>query len=330
MTSRSSSYKGDSPAKKFARAIYWLVAAENLPKTKLRDGLHLVLSSKDAGDIAALLALGVKPSAIIAVDQDPEAALAVLEEYPGVKSINDDVFDVARHYRGKLVSASFDLCNNVSLEIVDKMVEVVRWFPDQGYWGLSFSYGREGERAKADLVEMRKRILDWTICEAAKGYGIVTTDGFKSLEEYKTLMEVNEKIQFAPHEERAITVAHYIGWQLGMVTKKQPRMMGGGVRHFLQYKSTTEFSVGMPMFMIGNIVFKQTMGESKSAFVERVERDAVEPPRSHRIPADPHRFRLFVVDIYDILRDKGMNHKQVAQFFNIPTEQLNVWVGEQP
>lgn len=63
-------YRGESPAKKFARWGFWLEVRAQLGKERFLEGEHLVLASAEAGDVSVLLGMGVKPRNIMAIDMD--------------------------------------------------------------------------------------------------------------------------------------------------------------------------------------------------------------------------------------------------------------------
>lgn len=153
-------YKGDSPAKKYVRYKFWTSVAKKQIH-RFRDGKHLVLASWEAGDVSVLKALGVRPENILAVDSDPEAALAAQDKHPDVQVICADVEEVAREYRRKLLSAFLDFCSPMSAPLLDKVVGVINWgIKDRGIIGCAFLAGREKDQEILRKIQVQKEDLE--------------------------------------------------------------------------------------------------------------------------------------------------------------------------
>ncbi len=77
----SNRYGGESVGKKLARYSFW-----DRTKRWLGDRFfteqHLVLASRDGGDVAVLKGLGVTPQNIVAVDTDKEAVDDCRRKHP--------------------------------------------------------------------------------------------------------------------------------------------------------------------------------------------------------------------------------------------------------
>src|ERR1700676_4106432 len=61
-----------SPGKEAARAVGY----DDIPRHKFYQGYHIVIASRECGDIKYLLNNGVSPKQIIACDMDPKALSA--------------------------------------------------------------------------------------------------------------------------------------------------------------------------------------------------------------------------------------------------------------
>jgi hypothetical protein len=124
-------YKGESDAKKLLRFSYWS-EARDLLEDRFFTGRHLVLSSQEGGDISTLLWMGVDPKNIIAVDTNKNALDAAKDKYKEyeVPFIHGNVFDLDVRPKKKkngrttpaVVSAFFDFCAPLSIEMIDKVV----------------------------------------------------------------------------------------------------------------------------------------------------------------------------------------------------------------
>lgn len=315
--------------------MLWTRFQRDLGDTRFREGPHVILASQDTGDIAALMALGAKPSSIIAVDKDPEACLAVLEQFPGVKVINDDIFEVTKMYERKLASIFFDFCSTASLEVIEKISHVLSRVPNNTSWAVTFAYGRESEQRMRDYETMCDRLLKELGEEDNESNKYrrhvlghdptVVTQLMKYLDE-KTVENGEDAFGW-----RCIVLTQYLTMRCSTLLVEQPKKGCCALELVVQYLSETEFKKGMPMMLFAGTVLRQQQGESvRMAFqriLDTIPELGVKPLRLKSF--SEMDFRLWVVDFYDDFR-KIMGHQQVAQLLNIPVELLNTWVGEQP
>ena len=153
-------YKGDSPSKKWARYEYWMGVCDLMGNEKFRKALHLVLVSREAGDIPVLLLMGVPPQNIIAVDLNPRAASAAQRKWPSVKVVCGDIVNIAAEYKRTIGSAFLDFCNPISHEYVERVMKVARLgLRDSAVLGVAFLCGREQDQVLVQSIEQSKELL---------------------------------------------------------------------------------------------------------------------------------------------------------------------------
>lgn len=336
MAASSPSYRGDSPSKKMARLLFWVVGRELMGESRFREGPHVVLASKDAGDVAALLSLGARPGGIIAVDTDAQACLDILDQYEGVKAINDDIFEVLKTYRRKAASIFFDFCGQPSLELVEQMAKNAAELPDRSYWGAAFSYGREREKVQEGYETMRQTLIAEVRAaekrRLERGMHIVYRGPRPEDNGDDLLTYLEGDALKNPYDWRILALSQYSLLRAAHYTNIAKRRGASALVYTAQYVSGTEFSKGMPMLAFGAVTARKLPGESDRMAVKRFLNMAPEQgPLNLRIGHYSELdFRVWVVDTYDRFRSIGMSHADVARGLNIPLELLNTWVGEQP
>jgi hypothetical protein len=112
---RSGIYSGNSPGKTIVRAESYGWLLRKLGEDRFLSGYHLVIASRDCGDIDFLLTCGVNPRHIIACDLDPVARN--LAKGHGVivspePSIEETVPCAVRIYGARnIASINVDLCS---------------------------------------------------------------------------------------------------------------------------------------------------------------------------------------------------------------------------
>lgn len=151
-------YKGESDAKKVARLMYWDQVRLAIPGTFMQRP-HLVLASREGGDISVLLGMGVAPENIYAAEINSEAAAACAAKWPGVAVINADVRAVAEQMRGKWASAFLDFCGNFAEGVLEAAAAVVKALPLGAAFGIGVLKGREGASTGAPLNRRQRRSL---------------------------------------------------------------------------------------------------------------------------------------------------------------------------
>ena len=222
-------YKGESPAKKLARAAFWDKAMMNIHRHNVRGGI-LVLASREGGDISTLLGMGVPPGAIIGVDRCPDAAKECQDKFPEVRVICDDVCNVADYARGEVAALFLDFCGPISpnlTKIVWRCAQ--RACVPNAIVGVGFLRGRE-------------RIVGQGQIERARLVKEKYTEETKAFVEHGLIVDHDERddpdaVDCVRHVAAWIDIndrARSFGWQclpIGAVT----------------YQSTSESSRGVPM-----------------------------------------------------------------------------------
>lgn len=139
------SYAGDTDSKRLARYALWTSvqahAVANGHGELFRRGPIVVLSSRDAGDVGTLLALGVSPAGIVAVDTDKEAIAVARAKFPAVQFVNDDVTNVLGRVRP--FATFLDFCGPIGPE-TSRAIFVAAAVTDQrGSVGAGVMRGRD-------------------------------------------------------------------------------------------------------------------------------------------------------------------------------------------
>jgi hypothetical protein len=136
-----SNFRGDSPGKKQARVLFWDLVKDRLGPKDFVKGPYLVISGPQGGDISTLLAMGVEPSAIYAVDiakHDLAAAKARFGE-AGVHFAQVEFKGAHRHFGiAQFACAFIDMCAPIRKEDLNALLELPARFR-----GYEFLLGRE-------------------------------------------------------------------------------------------------------------------------------------------------------------------------------------------
>ena len=136
-------YKGESPAKKLVRAMYWWRVRSVLGWQRFIASKHLVLASREGGDIGVLQSLGVPNANIIAVEYNAEAARACKQKFPEIVIVVEDAFAVAKRRADKLGSVFFDLCSPIDTVLIERLLPFVRLMQRGAVLGVAGLRGRE-------------------------------------------------------------------------------------------------------------------------------------------------------------------------------------------
>lgn len=146
-------YKGESLGKKIARAWFWICAREYLGD-RFYTGNHLVLASREGGDVAVLKAMGVAPKRIFAMEISKSAAAEFAAKHPDVNLRVGDVAQtvVDKQIRGTLVCAHLDFCPWFTQNVFDTAVRVARFgLVDRGVLSIGVMKGRESGTAASTI-----------------------------------------------------------------------------------------------------------------------------------------------------------------------------------
>jgi hypothetical protein len=149
-------YKGESPAKKFMRLHYWIRVSDELGNDRFRSGRHLVLSSREVGDVSALIGLGVPPTNIVAIDCNEGAIRQARKKFPNVRFSHCNVHKLPKKLRGKFTSAYLDFCCPITRDLMRECAKFAKLFLSDGaLLGLTFLMGRERDKLfKERLADM--------------------------------------------------------------------------------------------------------------------------------------------------------------------------------
>lgn len=134
-------YRGDSTNKVIARLSYWLDVRDILGE-KFFNGRHLVLASREAGDVSVLLGLGVPLENIVAFEWDRAAAAEARLKFPGLSIQQRDVGSITDK-DGSFASVFLDFCATANDEHVEKLGRVMWRMDRPSVFGCGFLIGRE-------------------------------------------------------------------------------------------------------------------------------------------------------------------------------------------
>ena len=119
-------YRGETPVKKVARLYFWNHVRTLVGPERFKAGPHVVLSGPDAGDVATLLGMGVKPNGIVAVDTDRHAVDAAYWKFPGMDIRHEDVREALAAMKNPPVSVFLDTCHHVSNKSLELTKDCLR------------------------------------------------------------------------------------------------------------------------------------------------------------------------------------------------------------
>jgi hypothetical protein len=149
----SDTYKGETLGKKIARAWFWIVVREYLGERFLT-GHHLVLASREGGDVGVLKAMGVRPELIIAAEINKKAADEFSSKHPDVKTFNADVNTAASApgLRKSVVCAHLDFCSWYTPRVRATAIRVARFaVAERGVLSIGVMKGREQGALRDEL-----------------------------------------------------------------------------------------------------------------------------------------------------------------------------------
>lgn len=155
-------YGGESVGKKLARFNFWERASAWMGADFLKTR-HLVLASREGGDISVLRGLGVSPKNIVAVERNSRAVGDCQKRHPEVRVIHGDVVAVARRNRLEIGVALLDFCSWPTDEALDCVFGVAAHaLKNSAVLGYAFLRGREpknvfSQMAKLSEVEQRQQ-----------------------------------------------------------------------------------------------------------------------------------------------------------------------------
>jgi hypothetical protein len=157
----SDAYRGDSWEKRVARVWYWEIVQQELGP-RFSTGTHLVLASQDGGDVATLLAMGVRPDNIVACDTRGDALEAAKARHSAdVHWFHGDVADAAARVGRRAASVFLDFCGHpTESKLATTRLVVDACLGDGTILGLEFARGREGPAMFAKMRAARDRVMD--------------------------------------------------------------------------------------------------------------------------------------------------------------------------
>jgi hypothetical protein len=265
-------YKGESFAKKLARLYFWVQVRELLGDARFYRQTHLVLASREGGDISVLLGMGVDPKRILAVESNAEAAAICSQKFPSVRVVYGGVASIASAPElasETIASAFLDFCSPLNEGVVDTAFRVVqRALGDGAALGVALLRGRERDAVR-DIV------LDPTLKEEAERVaGLIQQQ--RGLPPAELGAQVWDRDLVLQTELTRRSGLWRLGWGLIRI---------GG----LHYQSATSTSRGVPMMITLWRVHRERPRASRRAFVRRYLNTAEKVWRSHdffmRVPS---------------------------------------------
>lgn len=125
----SALYAGNSPEKSLCRAQVYVRLLRN-DRKGFYQKKHIVIASRECGDIRFLLDIGVSPNNIIACDTDPHARLAAQVHLPD-ENIGTDIVETVRATiasGAEISTINIDLCNKLQVggKILKDILELTK------------------------------------------------------------------------------------------------------------------------------------------------------------------------------------------------------------
>jgi hypothetical protein len=323
---------------------------------RFQRGKHLILASREGGDIPVLLALGVKPKNIVAVEVNPDAALAVQDKYPKVKVECGDVVDVARFYKKKLVSAFLDFCSPVRPFLITKVTQTIIYgLSDGAIIGCAFLNGREKDPEvrkdiagrKAALQKILNSYRSMSNQELVLEYLIHFTDAvyphFKSAEEAtnpelgmlkqefmddlaKQVREILKEIEDSSTSMAALARTMFVTHEL--ISEGTRYKCAPLTQLYISYNSNTRKSKGIPMFIVVGRVIRALPGKSIAKFKRRFNhsnRDFGEGMYGINCDISEEELRNGILAEIDLMEFEGVDSSQLHMMFNISKGTMAAW-----
>jgi hypothetical protein len=152
---KSDRYGGESVGKKLARYTFWHRAKAWMGERFFTEK-HLILASREGGDISVLRGFGVPDRNIVAVDSNRLAARECQLKYPNVVICHGDVGEVAKRYRKQIGVAFLDFCSWPTDESLDTIFRVAaNAVRDESVLGYAFMRGRESGDAFSEMQKLK-------------------------------------------------------------------------------------------------------------------------------------------------------------------------------
>lgn len=171
----SSISRGDNPPKKLVRVALWREIEERSRQhAAFKRGPHLVISGRYGGDIGVLLAMGVHPRNIYAVDTDHHATAAAKHKFPEVNFATCSFWDAIEYFELKNVHAAhIDLFSPLRKELIQKIKDVYNRVEFLGY---TYLCGRDKDEVANGISAMRE-VLELDAAGSRQAY-LTTFHGF--------------------------------------------------------------------------------------------------------------------------------------------------------
>jgi len=351
-------YRGESPSKKYARYQCWAAIALGMGAERFIKGKHLVLASREGGDISTLTGLEVEPKNIVAVEHSSSAAYAVQEKYPNIRVVCRDVVKMAQECKRTLSSAYLDFCGTATDAMLQRVEQViVHGLKDDAYIAVTMLSGREQGELRDNILAKKAIPVEWrkfqTLSDKALLVGMI--DGARGAQddvvEYKARLkaalldpvatkEEADRIRVAQtvlYEERSAPLVrmHYVREQL--LTRLVPRRVALHPTEVLHYNSNTAGANGVPMVVVIFKTRRFTRGTPVQKFKAYSNRFAAESGSTLVINCNMNdrELRRVVLHLEDSIqadRDAGIcsaakvtTAEQLALTFNLRPETIIAW-----
>jgi len=118
-----STYKGDSPGKKLARARMWLNASKTMQSLSV-PYMGTIALAGEGGDASTLRGYGIEPSSVCFADYDAESVEYCQELYPGSYGHVGDVGDMSKEVLYN--AAHLDFCGGLTIKNILTAATVAR------------------------------------------------------------------------------------------------------------------------------------------------------------------------------------------------------------
>jgi hypothetical protein len=326
-------YKGESPAKKIVRFHFWRRLMEELGDERFCRSKHLVLASREGGDISILLGLGVPPANILAAELNDRAHAVVCRKFPTVKVFHGNVVELAKAHRRKFKTSFLDFCSPLTQRVLDSSIEVLKCMSHDSFLGICLLASRESGDLRTKVQSEKSKIRD-TILAITKGDRSRWDEVMKKVPVTPTMDEMVDEAAQESYDKpgrflhRSITASARLSVLTETLVARGRRFKVAPFGIFTrQYQSRLAGNQGVPMVVyLGKVVRPGLMNQKKfdRKFYQAIKHwDEQNPPNwdaMSLIEIDEDALRRFTLSWAD-----EFPNAPIPEMLNIPRQRLAAW-----
>ena len=245
----------DSPAKKLIRLNVLETAMKVIGEPAFRQGRHLGLASKEAGDLSTLLGLGVKGQCIMAeINHDSWVDAVVRWPYADIR--NADIMEVAA-LEGKFTHINFDTCAPIREEGLDNINTLMcHHLQDGCVLTAWFLVGREHKNIMEEVAQM---------IELLKQH--LTKDVRKQLAQQYPIAVLDERL---PYIARAMVLEQHVSTYVHLQIKKHVKLIRMWTYTSTDYEAG---KLGSPMVVVQMLLCEKNTHDLTQQLLVAIKHD---------------------------------------------------------